>query len=437
MCLKMRLEGKMSDNMIMITNLFPYGNDTGEMYLRTELKILSEKFDYIYILATDASEKDIVYTEDLPVNVKFFPLASKNTVLLHNKYLYGVFKCKKKYYNEEFRIEKKECNSLMKKLFLRYFVYRCWDKSKEIEQIINKLPTDGEHKIVIYSYRLFDLAYLALSLKKKLLLNQCLCVSRAHGYDLYEEENVLRYLPMRKYILKNMDFIFPCSNDGKIYLQKKYPKYKGKIICSYLGSTDMGVEEINSSNCFNLVSCSTILPVKRVDRIAAIVEKINEYIPIRWIHIGGESKGLDKLIRKYQKLVNEEVMIFLGKKSHKEIERIYQMEQFDAFINVSISEGIPQAIMEALSAGIPVLATDVGGNREIVVDEYNGYLFPSNFNDRDVVEKILVLSKMSYLEKCRLHECARKQWENKFKSSDNSKQFVDFLASKDFACFME
>lgn len=429
----MRLEGKkLSNNLIMITNLFPYGNDTGEMYLRTELEILSEKFDYIYILAMDASENDTVYTEEVPVNVKFYPLASDNKFLLNNKYFHGVLKCKKHYFNEEFLDEMKECDSFLKKIFLRYFVYRCWDKSKKIEQLIEKLPMGKEENNVIYSYRLFDLSYLALYLKKKLLSNRSLCVSRAHRYDLYEEENALKYLPMRKYILKNMDFIFPCSHDGTIYLQKKYPQYKEKIICSYLGSNDMGVEEVNNSNCFKLISCSTMLPVKRVDRIAGIVEKVSGCIPIQWIHIGGESKDLEKFIRKYQKLVDEEVIVFSGKKSHKEIETIYKKGQFDAFINVSLSEGIPQAIMEALSCGIPILATDVGGNREIVVDGYNGYLFSVDFDDGEVIKKILALSEMSYSEKTRIHDYARKQWESKFKSSENSKKFVDLLINEQF-----
>ena len=38
----------------------------------------------------------------------------------------------------------------------------------------------------------------------------------------------------------------------------------------------------------------------------------------------------------------------------------------DLFINTSSSEGVPVSIMEALSVGIPIIATDVGGTKEIV-----------------------------------------------------------------------
>ena len=47
------------------------------------------------------------------------------------------------------------------------------------------------------------------------------------------------------------------------------------------------------------------------------------------------------------------------------------------FVNVSESEGIPVSIMEALAAGVPVLATDVGGTSELV-GENNGILLPPN-----------------------------------------------------------
>ena len=51
------------------------------------------------------------------------------------------------------------------------------------------------------------------------------------------------------------------------------------------------------------------------------------------------------------------------------------MNDFDLFVNMSLSEGIPVSIMEAISFGIPIIATNVGGNAEIVNDE-TGVLIP-------------------------------------------------------------
>lgn len=47
----------------------------------------------------------------------------------------------------------------------------------------------------------------------------------------------------------------------------------------------------------------------------------------------------------------------------------------DVYLSTSRWEGLPIAMIEALSYGIPLVATNVVGNSEVVVDGYNGYLF--------------------------------------------------------------
>ncbi|HEX4510569.1 MAG TPA: glycosyltransferase [Burkholderiaceae bacterium] len=50
---------------------------------------------------------------------------------------------------------------------------------------------------------------------------------------------------------------------------------------------------------------------------------------------------------------------------------------FDLFVLPSLSEGMSNTLLEALAAGVPAVASDVGGNREIVRDGIEGRLFPS------------------------------------------------------------
>lgn len=54
------------------------------------------------------------------------------------------------------------------------------------------------------------------------------------------------------------------------------------------------------------------------------------------------------------------------------------LNKSNIYISTSISEGLPNTIMEAMSAGKPVIATDVGGVSELVIDGETGYLTPSN-----------------------------------------------------------
>lgn len=53
------------------------------------------------------------------------------------------------------------------------------------------------------------------------------------------------------------------------------------------------------------------------------------------------------------------------------------LQALDVFVLPSLSEGLSLALLEALAAGKPVVATHVGGNPEVVVDGRNGFLVPS------------------------------------------------------------
>lgn len=54
------------------------------------------------------------------------------------------------------------------------------------------------------------------------------------------------------------------------------------------------------------------------------------------------------------------------------------MNIFDIYVNMSLFEGTSITILEALASGLPVVASDVGGNPELVKDGVTGFLFVSN-----------------------------------------------------------
>lgn len=55
---------------------------------------------------------------------------------------------------------------------------------------------------------------------------------------------------------------------------------------------------------------------------------------------------------------------------------------FDAFLLTSANEGAPVVAIEALAAGVPVVATDAGGTKNVVDDDASGYLAPVGDVDR-------------------------------------------------------
>ncbi len=69
-----------------------------------------------------------------------------------------------------------------------------------------------------------------------------------------------------------------------------------------------------------------------------------------------------------------DVCVFLGNRPNHELPLLYRL--LDVLVLPSLFEGIPRAIMEAAAMGIPVVASDVKGNREAVVRERTGHLVP-------------------------------------------------------------
>jgi glycosyltransferase involved in cell wall biosynthesis len=117
---------------------------------------------------------------------------------------------------------------------------------------------------------------------------------------------------------------------------------------------------------------------------------------------------------------------FMGNIPNAEIHRFYASNNIDLFVNVSESEGIPVSIMEAMSYGIVVLATNVGGTNEIV-NEDNGHLLPSNLSCSylaNSIEYFLSLTEEKYRS---YSNNAFKKWESEYSAKNNYKNFVTQL----------
>jgi glycosyltransferase involved in cell wall biosynthesis len=52
------------------------------------------------------------------------------------------------------------------------------------------------------------------------------------------------------------------------------------------------------------------------------------------------------------------------------------MPAFDAFVQSSRTEGLPNVLLEASAAGVPIVATDVGGTSEAVIHDQTGLIVP-------------------------------------------------------------
>ena len=99
------------------------------------------------------------------------------------------------------------------------------------------------------------------------------------------------------------------------------------------------------------------------------------------MHIGG-GPLLDELRQNTQEHQPNLSVELTGTLNNSDILALYRKNYFDCFILLSASEGIPVSIMEALSSGIPIISTNVGGVPEIVTKE-TGYVLDKDFSQSD------------------------------------------------------
>jgi glycosyltransferase involved in cell wall biosynthesis len=80
---------------------------------------------------------------------------------------------------------------------------------------------------------------------------------------------------------------------------------------------------------------------------------------------------------------------YLGPVPHEQLFAI--LKAVDVVLNTSLSEGgMANAILEAMSLGVAVLASDIEGNRSVIEDGVNGFLFDSEEAFRKKAEALIV-----------------------------------------------
>lgn len=268
-----------------------------------------------------------------------------------------------------------------------------------------------------------DSVSLAIAIFKK--KHGCRVITRCHGGDLYDERLPWNHQFLRKYIVDNCDLVCPISKQGENYLKNRVGN-KDNIVFSHLGIVDNGYKsEYQKSNI--IVSCSNAIKLKRIDLIIEALSKIElNYV---WYHFG-DGEELSSLKQKANQLLPEGSYEFFGNIPNEKIIDFYKENSIRVFLNVSETEGIPVSIMEALSLGIPVIATDVGGVSELIFDGENGTLLPADLSSETLaktITKYICCNEDTYKKLCKnSRESFLKGWEN----TKNYSEFYNMICDR-------
>lgn len=260
---------------------------------------------------------------------------------------------------------------------------------------------------------------------------ELILVSRAHGYDIYEEQYYdPPFWPCRSTVLNNIDKVFADSYAGTGYLKSHYTEFAHKFETSLLGVREPAfITHESGDKVFRLVSCSRISPEKRVglilDSVATAARRRPEQL-FEWYHFGNGDQR-EELQKRVNDMFPSNAKGFLpGFSDGKTLMSFYRDNPIDIFVNSSITEGTSVAIMEALSCGIPILATNVGGNAEIV-SEQNGMLIPVDSSPDDFADAFfkLIDNTLSFAKR----DGSRRKWLTEYNADVNFPEFARNLKS--------
>ncbi|OKY52779.1 glycosyltransferase [Megasphaera cerevisiae] len=406
------------NNIVILTSRYPY--NSGEEFLEEELEIES-KFFNIYIFACDVTESTIVKKRQCPKGVKSNFLFKKK-FSRYEKIVYGT----KAVFSKSFlnslidMIKRKKLNT---KNLKKSIVFIASGKriSKALHLQIENCEKLKSTDTILYSYWSMSTLYAALEVKKKFGFK---VVARAHDGDVTEQELTGFYLPLRKRILEAVNRCYPVSYNMAFYI-RKILKANVSLCVNHIGSIDLGIRKclISKENPIVIVTCAMISPIKRIELIVEALKLIQDK-KILWIHFGGGDKEFE-LIREMAKSLPSNIKVqFPGMILHDKLMNFYQDNDVHIFINSSSTEGIPVSVMEAMSFGIPAIATNVGGTSELVNSD-TGVLLPYNITGIDIanaIENIINLDTTSYQK---MRASARKKWMTDFNGKNNFLNLVN------------
>lgn len=203
-------------------------------------------------------------------------------------------------------------------------------------------------------------------------------IERIHGTNSTQAQDARA---LERHVFQNADHCFVTTKTMKASLSQKndIPPHKVSIVPNYvLTNTFTPTQKPASQRNKHIVFVGRFSPQKNLKSLLTALEGLDFHL-----HLVGEGELREEL-EQLSKNLNLAVT-FHGRVTHNNILPI--LRQAEVFILPSLYEGHPKSLMEAMSAGMCVIASDVVGNNEVV---YNGISGVLTGTDAKEIRKSLV-----------------------------------------------
>lgn len=384
----------------LFTATYPTG--FGESFLNNELPSLAKEFDEVILYPFD--KKDVVQTA-FDGKQKVVYHTAKNSLSFADYLLI-------------LRVMATEFFNIKQKKFFITKLRRWFATLKKSMQLANWIAAQQlDTSDAFYSFWMNEWALaLALQRKRDKTLN---FIFRINGYDIHDDRHEGNYMPFKYFIHRETTKIIPLSKTSCEYVKKR-TKFPEKVTFNYYGTKDFGWIAEQKNEVFTIFSCSGVIPLKRIDKMARVIQQLP--FPVKWVH-HGDGPSLADVLNVVKTFPNS--VEFVHSKRLANYFEVLQLQKRlapDLFINLSTTEGLPVTIMEAQSFGTPILVNNCGSCQEFITP-FTGILVDVNESPEEIAKKI---TKFEGCDRGKHYprERIRKFWEDNFSAEKNYTRFA-------------
>lgn len=401
--------------LVLISDSFPYGSVTENSFISPEIEPLSKKFDRVIIAprVKRGVNKDIDLST-LPDNVEI------SDALIIKASIWKKLRAIPSMLRPILYDIRHTSGSLREIIAYSSFVDIC---RRDIEKMIADYALDVNHTL-FYTFW-FDFTTAALAEIKDTRI-----VTRTHNHDLYENRYPISRW-WRKESFQSLIECYPVATAGVSYLQDLYPDHKSKVTLKLLGTTRLHSIQVDTSlksremvpHHLNILGIARVHPDKGILRQMETIKRFAEDNPsthITYTHIG-DGPLMPKLKELVESLPPNLDVELLGALHNIQVHDYLSSNYFDFVVLLSVSEGLPIALCESISYGIPFIATNAGGVAEIVPEDLLPIL-PLDYSYEDFSRGVKkILTDPSLNDKLLFH------WERNYNALTLRKEFANHI----------
>lgn len=179
----------------------------------------------------------------------------------------------------------------------------------------------------------------------------------------------------------------PVLSSGKVFTLSNYINFERFAEVS-IPAEQVREEENFPVSSFLFGTIGRLVPTKGYEYLVRAFAKVKQEIPNAFLVFIGDGRLQAKLEKEAAEINLTNSIRFLGRR--EDVPRL--LRAMDCFVLPSIAEGLPYVILEAMAAGVPCIASAVGGIPEVITNNKTGFLVPAK-DEKTLAETMITVAK--------------------------------------------